>query len=319
MRRASARGRHLPQASKIHRERAWRERNPRTKASGEETSPDFLQGYERARLQDVCEADPIRPDQLAVWVNRTGVWTQVDVRQLWKRKGEKESLCRSLVTGLLGMSAAQYESMKDAFEAPDSSERIGVCSKINDNQEITYAVVVRMPKDNKMLLGGAAAVFGLGSAAIGYKAHEVQTSKKSDQKTEVQTSKKSDQKTQWLADYDQFLADAHYLYVLFKPTLLRITRESKGTFKTQREELAASERLLTFVHAIETGRLLSSHALYSESASIPNKDRMCTQVDTLKYWAQYIVEESGRVEMDAEILKIARIVLSKATAVCLKQ
>lgn len=155
MRHASARARRPPKSSKIQRGRTWIEHKPRTKVSGEETLPEFLKGYKHERLQDVCEADPIRPDQLAVWVNRTGVWTQMDVQQLWKRRGENESLCRSLVTGLLGMSAAQYESMKDAFETPDSSERIGVYSKLNKNKEITYAVVVRMPKDNRALLGGS--------------------------------------------------------------------------------------------------------------------------------------------------------------------
>lgn len=126
--------------------------------------PEFLQGYEHIAIEDACKEKPIGPRDLAVWVNRTGVWTQLDVKPLWGKKRVKESLCRRLVTGLLGLSDAQYESMKDAFEDPDGSELIGLYR----NDAMKYAIVVRMPKDNKALLGLGAAAIGLGSGALGF-------------------------------------------------------------------------------------------------------------------------------------------------------
>lgn len=127
---------------------------------------DFLQGYEPVGIEETCDADPIGPDQLAVWVNRTGAWEQMDVDTLWKGKGETESLCRHLVMNLLGMSAAQYESMRDAFEDPTALERIGIYRK-EENEILYYVIVVRLlPLDYRLLLGtGAAAAIAAGGLA----------------------------------------------------------------------------------------------------------------------------------------------------------
>jgi len=134
---------------------------------------DFLQGYEPVSIKKTCEADPIGPDQLAVWVNRTGEWEQMDVDLLWEGKRDTESLCRRLVTNLLGMSAAQYESMKDAFEHAGTSERIGIYRKEEDGI-MNYVIVVRMvPRDYKSLLkagaaGAAGATAAVGTGALAY-------------------------------------------------------------------------------------------------------------------------------------------------------
>ena len=146
-------------------ESARKDSNPRqSKVSARGGLPGFLEGYEHIKIQDACEEGPIGPDDLSVWVNRTGEWTQLDVHRLWGKRRGDESLCRRLVTGLLGLSAKQYESMKDAFEDPDGSERIGIYR----NDEMKYVIVVRMPADNKALLGASAAAIGVGSAALGF-------------------------------------------------------------------------------------------------------------------------------------------------------
>lgn len=149
--------------SRLLPERAWR-RDTNLEEPERGSLHEFLQGYEHIAIEDACKEKPIGPRDLAVWVNRTGVWTQLDVKPLWGKKRVKESLCRRLVTGLLGLSDAQYESMKDAFEDPDGSELIGLYR----NDAMKYAIVVRMPKDNKALLGLGAAAIGLGSGALGF-------------------------------------------------------------------------------------------------------------------------------------------------------
>ena len=60
------------------------------------------------------------------------------------------------------MSASQYESMKDAFEEEEAFERIG----IYHNAE-KYAIVVRLPNDNKLRLVGMGAGIGATGLALG--------------------------------------------------------------------------------------------------------------------------------------------------------
>ena len=105
---------HEPSAS-AGRSRYNQQHRKASRVAGKMTLPQFLEGYERIKLGDACRAAPIRSGDLAVWVNSTGVWTQVDAQTLWGRRGN-ESLCRTLVVRLLGMSQAQYNSMKDALE-----------------------------------------------------------------------------------------------------------------------------------------------------------------------------------------------------------
>ena len=154
----------------LPRDHAWRHDPRRPPAPSEDGLPYFLQGYEPVGIHETCEADPIGPDQLAVWVNRTGEWEQLDVDDLWGRNRKTESLCRHLVTNLLGMTAAQYESMKDAFDEPDASERIGIY-RMEEDDVMNYAIVVRMvPRDYKSLLkaGVAGATAALGGGALAY-------------------------------------------------------------------------------------------------------------------------------------------------------
>jgi hypothetical protein len=144
----------------------------------EDGLPYFLQGYEPVGIKETCASDPIGPDQLAVWVNRTGEWEEMDVDRLWKGKRGTESLCRHLVTNLLGMTAAQYDSMKDAFDQPDTSERIGIY-RMEEGGVMNYVIVVRMvPRDYKALLQAGAA----GATAAGALAYYLSRKKKTDQK-----------------------------------------------------------------------------------------------------------------------------------------
>ena len=219
------------------------------------------------------------------------------------------------------MSAAQYESMKDAFESPDSSERIGIYRKMDEDEDdkedgyedgnehgrANYAIVVRLPKDNKMLLSGAAAAISLGSAAIGYKAHE------------VQNRKKIDGKAQWLANYDRLLADAHYLHLLSKPTLKEKARvmNERLKHKTISEEQGqmARQELLTFINAIEMGRLLSSQGRYTHVQEWnAHMLKMLKQRDVIQNLAASIAKEYKNDETSdgVNLKRIANAVRSEA-------
>lgn len=157
--------------------------------------------YERISIDDACGAGDIGPKQLAVWVNRTGTWTELpDVAKLWGTRGKK-SLCRQLVTGLLGMSDAQYDSMKNAFEDREALEPIGIYRR-GDN----YAIVVRLPKDNKRLLAGVGAAIGAAGLGLGFLSRGGVTFQK---------------KAKWLAAYDLFMKDAHLLHALYQPNVAK--------------------------------------------------------------------------------------------------
>jgi hypothetical protein len=109
-----------------------------------------LAGYQKVSIPEVC-GDPISRDNLTVWVNQTGKWSQFDTSKLWLKRGP--SLCRELVTEL-GMSSAQYESLRDAFNDAKSTDLVGLYRKGDE-----YAIVLRVPKTSvldKLAIGGAA-------------------------------------------------------------------------------------------------------------------------------------------------------------------
>lgn len=157
--------------------------------------PEFLQtfGYKKISIVDACLAGDIGPEQLVVWVNREGTWTKLsDVAKLWGKRRGRESLCRGLVTRLLGMSDAQYESMKDAFDEEEAFERVGIY-RSNDN----YAIVVRLPKDNKLRLAGIGAGIGAAGLVLGLATHTIR------------------QKSKWIEDFTLLNNDAALLASLY--------------------------------------------------------------------------------------------------------
>lgn len=183
--------------------------------SGRVGLPEFLQGYKHIKIQDVCRRKPIGPKELAIWVNRTGEWTQLDVQQLWGKKRGTESLCRRLATGLLGLSERQYDSMKDAFENPDGSERIG----IYQNEDMKYAIVVRMPLDNKALLGASAAAIGVTGLGVGYLLGGTQNGTKEEPPSAVsdggQNGGSSDPSSvDWDAAIEEFFKNGYLLFAI---------------------------------------------------------------------------------------------------------
>jgi hypothetical protein len=199
-----------------------------------EEFPDFLARYQKIPISRACKKE-IESRQLDVWVNRKGTWTQIrDVGKLWGARREKESLCRGLVTGLLGMSNAQYESMKDAFEDDSASERIGIYQNLAERK---YAIVVRMPEDNKSLLAGVGAAIGAAGLGLGLATRNGVTIRG---------------KSKWLEAHDPFLKDAHLLsalYSLLIPKYQPIVNQNPQEFEQLKQadsqpQLAVDDRSL---------------------------------------------------------------------------
>jgi hypothetical protein len=94
------------------------------------------------------------------------------------------------------MSNAQYESMKDAFEDKSASERIGVYYNSVDGK---YAIVVRMPEDNRPLLAGVGAAIGAAGLGLGALARNGVTIRG---------------KSKWIEAYEPFVKDAHLFVAL---------------------------------------------------------------------------------------------------------
>jgi hypothetical protein len=94
------------------------------------------------------------------------------------------------------MSNAQYESMKDAFEDKSASERIGIYYNAADGK---YAIVVRMPEDNRPLLAGVGAAIGAAGLGLGALARNGVTIRG---------------KSKWIEAYEPFVKDAHLFVAL---------------------------------------------------------------------------------------------------------
>jgi hypothetical protein len=86
------------------------------------------------------------------------------------------------------MSDAQYESMKDAFEEEEAFERVGIY-----RSEDQYAIVVRLPKDNKPRLAGIGAGIGATGLVLGLAAGRGVTIR---------------QKSKWIQSVDSLMKDA---------------------------------------------------------------------------------------------------------------
>ncbi len=117
-----------------------------------------LRGYTRVSIPQVC-GDPISREDLTVWINHTGKWVNFDTSKLWQKKGP--SLCRQLVNEL-GMSSAQYDSLRDVFDDVHSTDLVGLYQKGSK-----YVIVLRVPQTSiydKLVVGG---VSGFGGAVIG--------------------------------------------------------------------------------------------------------------------------------------------------------
>jgi hypothetical protein len=95
------------------------------------------------------------------------------------------------------MSNAQYESVKDAFEDDSASERIGIYYSEADGK---YAIVVRMPEDNRPLLAGVGAAIGAAGLGIGALARNGVTIRG---------------KSKWIEAFEPFLKDAHLLSTMY--------------------------------------------------------------------------------------------------------
>lgn len=205
---------HEPSASAGRSTKRYNQQHRKaSRVAGKMTLPQFLEGYERIKLRDACRAAPIRSGGLAVWVNSTGVWTQVDAQKLWGRRGN-ESLCRTLVMRLLGMSQAQYNSMKDAFEDDNAPELIGIYR----NGANKYAIVVRLPTDNKVWRGGAMVGVGLAGLAVGALSSKVNIRGTPSAAVDL-VAEGVPNPDKWRSAFQHFIKDVHILAALSRPTV----------------------------------------------------------------------------------------------------
>lgn len=86
----------------------------------------FLKHYQRISIADACQQTKEEFDlsDLTVWVNRTGKWGQVKANNQWRKA--KRSICRAVVTEVFGLSAEQYEAMRDALDDHESTDPMGI-------------------------------------------------------------------------------------------------------------------------------------------------------------------------------------------------
>lgn len=154
--------------------------------------------------------------------------------------------------GLLGMSAAQYDSMKDASEEPDMSERIGIYRK----GKMKYAIVARLPKEdtkrsfmsevNTRLLNDKMGLL-VGSAAMGVGSGMAMATfipRTRNGGAVDATNTNSDEKT-WIAAIDQFIEEVYLLHATIHATYnsdvdqlieeYKLGTKDEGTFKKEME------------------------------------------------------------------------------------
>lgn len=79
-------------------------------AHGSKSLQKLLKDYKRLNIRQACVEGRVDPTNVSVWANRSGIWNQVDISELWGRR-LKQSLCRELAVNMLGLSRAQYEAM----------------------------------------------------------------------------------------------------------------------------------------------------------------------------------------------------------------
>lgn len=103
---------------------------------GREALRAFLKDYERLTFHDACVTRRVNPTDLTVWANRSGIWSQVDISDLWGRR-LKQSLCRALVMNMFGLSSAQYEAMRDNVN--------GSIALYRHKKRDHYAILLRLP------------------------------------------------------------------------------------------------------------------------------------------------------------------------------
>lgn len=135
---------------------------PRTWQAGNEgdSDPDtygtralhsFLKRYRRVNIAEACEKSKINFDlkKLVVWANSTGRWERVATPDPWRNEHRKEhrSICRAVVTKVFGLSAEQYEAMRDIFDDDQSTDLMGIYQ--HHDEPDRYAIVLRLPHRDK--------------------------------------------------------------------------------------------------------------------------------------------------------------------------
>jgi hypothetical protein len=150
-----------------------------------------LRGYTRVSIPQVC-GDPISRDDLKVWINHTGKWVNFDTSKLWQKKGP--SLCRQLVNEL-GMSSAQYDSLRDVFDDVHSTDLVGLYQKGSK-----YVIVLRVPQTSiydKLVVGGAAGGGAVAGALTSWAARRNWT-----------------QKAKWIETFKEYISNNYQLYAI---------------------------------------------------------------------------------------------------------
>ena len=107
----------------------------------------FLENYQRVNIQEACDESKKAFDlqKLVVWANSAGKWERVAVPDRWRI--EPRSICRAVVTKVFGLSAEQYEAMRDVLDDNRSTDRMGIYRR--KDQPDAYAIVLRLPNRDK--------------------------------------------------------------------------------------------------------------------------------------------------------------------------
>lgn len=109
---------------------------------------------------------------------------------------------------------------------------------------------------------------------------------------EVRSGNKSIKKAEWLAKFDELLADAHYLYNLYQPAMQQ--QENEVNAQPRHEEACknALQRSSSFIDALNEGRVLSHEARHASNVGSGSKIGSIQKVSTvLKDWAVKIRNE----------------------------
>jgi hypothetical protein len=158
------------------------------RSSQEVEAPDqpllnFLEGYRRISLADACAYDIDPAKDLALWVNRDGLWQSIPASnqalRTWSAAASKsrKSVCRSLVMDLFGLRQAEYEQVRSELENQNGVQLTGVYMAKDDNVRPTFAVVMRLPRrvprqplksqaGTALVPGGIGAVAGVAAGVL---------------------------------------------------------------------------------------------------------------------------------------------------------
>jgi hypothetical protein len=126
----------------------------------------FIKGYKRVALACDDNQPRVESDNLQVWVNSDGVWSQLPESDKAKMfdKRLQGSLCGILFDNIFGLDKKHYNSFKHSLQGQTTVGVNGLY--VSKSEPHAYAIVVQLPKNyNRQRLTAGAIGAGISTAS----------------------------------------------------------------------------------------------------------------------------------------------------------